>query len=36
MSKHPVAAPQLADEGMAILERDLTLRRLANMRDDVF
>ena len=36
MGKHPVATPQLADEGMAILECDLALRRLANVRDDVF
>jgi hypothetical protein len=33
--EHPVAAPELAHEGVAILQCHLALRGLADMRDDV-
>ena len=33
--EHPVAAPQLAHERVAVLQRDLALRRLADVGDDV-
>ena len=35
VGEDPVAAPQFAHEGMAILERDLPLRGLADMGNDV-
>ena len=33
--EHPISAPQLAHERMAVLQRHRTLRRLADVRDDV-
>ncbi|MPN42369.1 hypothetical protein SDC9_189926 [bioreactor metagenome] len=33
--EHPVAPPQLAHEGMAVLQAHDALRRLADVRDDV-
>ncbi|MNT60158.1 hypothetical protein D3C72_1977170 [compost metagenome] len=35
MGKDPVAAPQLAHEGVAVLQQHGALRGLADMRDDV-
>jgi hypothetical protein len=35
VGEHPVAAPQLAHEGMAVFQRDLALRGLADVGDDV-
>lgn len=35
MGKHPVAAPQFAHERMAVFQRNLALRRLADMRNDI-
>ena len=36
MGKHPVTAPQFANEGVAILQSDMSLGSFADMRDDVF
>src|SRR3569623_1865472 len=36
MRKHPVAAPQLAHEGVTIFQRDAALGYLADMRDHIF
>jgi len=35
VGEHPVAAPEFAYEGMAVLERHLALRGLADVGDDV-
>jgi hypothetical protein len=35
VGEDPVAAPQLAHEGMGVLQRDVALRRLADVGDDV-
>ncbi|MPN06497.1 hypothetical protein SDC9_153753 [bioreactor metagenome] len=35
VGKHPVAAPEFAHEGVAVLQAHHALRGLANVRDDV-